>query len=182
MTNKQWEYISNKSLELFTFGQQYAFSHGLILVDTKYEFGVDKNGDILLVDELHTCDSSRFWLADTYAEKFNTNQEPDKYDKDLIRDYIKTICDPYTIPIIPDIPYNILHKVSIEYIKFYYKLFSQRLEIPSQQILHVIIIAGSITDKDHVDNIITELHRYNLNSIEIYQHIVILKIVGYLLL
>lgn len=163
MTKNEWEYISNKALQLFSFGQQYSLEHGLILVDTKYEFGRDSSGNIILVDELHTCDSSRFWLAQTYSEKFTNGLEPDKYDKDLVRDYVKSICDPYTIKKIPDLPYDILKQVSLEYMRFYFKLF-KHLDVYIPKTLHAIIIAGSINDKEHVNNIIAALDHYNLHS------------------
>ena len=67
---KDWEFVSQKALELFAFGQQEALAKGLILVDTKYEFGKDEAGNIILIDEIHTPDSSRYWLADSYHERF----------------------------------------------------------------------------------------------------------------
>ena len=53
---------------------------GFILVDTKYEFGKDVEGNVLLIDELHTCDSSRYWVKETYIERFENNLEPEKID------------------------------------------------------------------------------------------------------
>ena len=89
--------------ELFAFGQSEAASRGLILVDTKYEFGYDKQGNIVLIDEVHTCDSSRFWRASSYSARFFNGEEPEKLDKDSVRDYVKSRCDPYNEPI-PEIP------------------------------------------------------------------------------
>lgn len=74
MTQEQWEVASNAALALFAFGQQEALGRGLLLVDTKYEIGVDNEGNILLIDEIHTPDSSRYWLADTYEERFAAGQ------------------------------------------------------------------------------------------------------------
>ena len=68
-------------------------------MDTKYEFGRTSDGQIILIDEVHTCDSSRFWLKDSYQP----GVEPKKLDKDAARDYIKSVCDPYNDPI-PEIP------------------------------------------------------------------------------
>ena len=62
MTKEECDYIYSKSLELFKFGQSIADKAGFILVDTKYEFGKDYDDNIILIDELHTCDSSRYWL------------------------------------------------------------------------------------------------------------------------
>jgi phosphoribosylaminoimidazole-succinocarboxamide synthase len=57
----------------------------LILVDTKYEFGIAPDGSVLLIDEVHTPDSSRFWRAQTYAEKFSAGREPENFDKEFVR-------------------------------------------------------------------------------------------------
>ena len=108
MTQKQWDYVSAKALQLFKAGQEYAREKGFILVDTKYEFGVDcsdnKNNNlsyntgnndnvnkILLIDELHTCDSSRYWRLSSYQERFDNGEEPESLDKDAIRKYISTL-------------------------------------------------------------------------------------------
>jgi phosphoribosylaminoimidazole-succinocarboxamide synthase len=103
MTKDEWLTIKAKALELFSYGQSYADKHGLILVDTKYEFGKDSDGNIMLIDELHTCDSSRYWLKVSYNERFKNQQEPDSLDKDIIRRYIASRCDPYKDKL-PEIP------------------------------------------------------------------------------
>ena len=96
MTQEQWDKVSSMAIRLFKYGQATALEKGLLLVDTKYEFGVDEHGDVVLIDEVHTCDSSRYWFAKTYEERFANGKEPDKYDKDVVRDYIKkTVDDPY---------------------------------------------------------------------------------------
>ena len=97
MTQEQWDEVSEKALRIFQYSQDYADERGLILVDTKYEFGVDSEGNILLIDEVNTCDSSRYWFKATYDECMREGKEPQKYDKDIIRDYIKkTVDDPYS--------------------------------------------------------------------------------------
>lgn len=78
-----WEQVQAAALEIFRRGQQLAGKAGLILVDTKYEFGRD--GRILLIDEVHTPDSSRFWKADTYASRLSAGQEPENFDKEFVR-------------------------------------------------------------------------------------------------
>ena len=80
----QRNYIYEKALELFNMGTLLAKYRGLILVDTKYEFGF-YNDEIILMDEIHTCDSSRYWKADSFESRFAADQEPEKYDKDCIR-------------------------------------------------------------------------------------------------
>lgn len=80
-----WDEVQQAALGLFAFGQQAAQKAGLILVDTKYEFGRTADGKVTLIDEVHTPDSSRFWKGDTYAERFENGQEPENFDKEFIR-------------------------------------------------------------------------------------------------
>ena len=80
-----WEQVQAAALAIFKRGQAIAQHAGLILVDTKYEFGRAKDGRVLLIDEVHTPDSSRFWKADTYAEKFGRGDEPENFDKEFVR-------------------------------------------------------------------------------------------------
>src|SRR3546814_731660 len=104
LTRAQWDILSGYALSLFRRGQEMAASRGLILVDTKYEFGTDRNGDIVLADEIHTPDSSRYWMADSYQKKFLAGQRPESFDKDFVRSWVSERCDPYKdeIPVIPD--------------------------------------------------------------------------------
>jgi phosphoribosylaminoimidazole-succinocarboxamide synthase len=74
-----------RSPRLFKRGQDLAAQAGLILVDTKYEFGVDSDGSVRLIDEIHTPDSSRFWRAETYQERIEAGEEPENFDKEFIR-------------------------------------------------------------------------------------------------
>jgi phosphoribosylaminoimidazole-succinocarboxamide synthase len=80
-----WERIQEIALKLFWRGRQLSILADLILVDSKYEFGLDLNGDLVLIDELHTPDSSRMWRADTYDERFEIGEEPENFDKEFIR-------------------------------------------------------------------------------------------------
>ena len=73
------------AMKLFAAGQAACAERGLILVDTKYEFGKTKDGKILVIDEIHTPDSSRFWMADTYAQRFAEGLDPEPLDKDFVR-------------------------------------------------------------------------------------------------
>lgn len=115
------------SLELFKRGSEIAKEMGLILVDTKYEFGKSLDGEILLIDELHTCDSSRYWLKKTYNERFNNKQEPEKLDKDCVRDWVRTKCDPYN-DCIPPLPEDIIIKAYDSYKYFYDTITAQTQE------------------------------------------------------
>lgn len=80
-----WERIQETVLRLFLRGQQLCILSDMILVDSKYEFGLDLNGDLVLIDELHTPDSSRLWRTDTYDENFEAGEEPDSFDKEFVR-------------------------------------------------------------------------------------------------
>jgi phosphoribosylaminoimidazole-succinocarboxamide synthase len=80
-----WEKVQDAALAVFRRGQEIAARGGLILVDTKYEFGLTAEGELVLIDEVHTPDSSRYWLADTYAKRFAAGEEPDNFDKEFVR-------------------------------------------------------------------------------------------------
>ena len=73
---------------LFAHGQRVCAQRGLILVDTKYELGKTPNGRIVVIDEIHTPDSSRFWYAHTYAERFEAGQDPESFDKEYVRRWL----------------------------------------------------------------------------------------------
>ena len=88
-TPKQWEEIADKALKLFRRGQELAAKRGLILVDTKYEMGYDRDGVLHIADEVHTPDSSRYWLEETYEERFAGHQEPDSLDKEFFRLWLR---------------------------------------------------------------------------------------------
>lgn len=76
------------ALKMFSHGQKIAEEKGLILVDTKYEMGLDENGQVMIVDEIHTPDSSRYWIRETYEERMNAGKEPDSLDKEFVRNMI----------------------------------------------------------------------------------------------
>ena len=174
MTLEECNYIYEKALELFNYGQTVADAAGLILVDTKYEFGKDNHGQILLIDELHTCDSSRYWLKSSYNERITSGLEPNKLDKDCIRDWVKSNCDPYNDPI-PAVPDNIIQKAYENYNLFYDMITNINefpytpLPTPIQSPIQtpqsspdksnikkntlVVILSGSIKDFQHVEKI-----------------------------
>ncbi len=74
-------------MKLFAAGQKICADRGLILVDTKYELGKTRGGDIIVIDEIHTPDSSRFWMSNSYQERFDAGNEPESFDKDFVRNY-----------------------------------------------------------------------------------------------
>ena len=82
-----WAQICQAAIAIFRRGQEIARRGGLILVDTKYEFGVTDEGEVRLIDEVHTPDSSRYWIAETYAERVAAGQEPENFDKEFVRLY-----------------------------------------------------------------------------------------------
>jgi phosphoribosylaminoimidazole-succinocarboxamide synthase len=110
--------LAELSLAIFARGRELAAKRGLILVDTKFEFGLDENGDICLADEVLTPDSSRFWLNDSYAEKLEANESPDGLDKEFLRLWVNARCDPYKDPI-PQIPEDSLIEFAGRYIRLY---------------------------------------------------------------
>jgi phosphoribosylaminoimidazole-succinocarboxamide synthase len=82
---ESWSQIQSAALAIFKVGQETARRANMILVDTKYEFGRAADGRILLIDEVHTPDSSRFWKAESYSEHFAAGEEPENFDKEFIR-------------------------------------------------------------------------------------------------
>ncbi|MEX1045703.1 MAG: phosphoribosylaminoimidazolesuccinocarboxamide synthase [Chthoniobacterales bacterium] len=80
-----WERVQTIALRLFARGVETAERVGLLLADTKYEFGLDRDGQLLLIDEVHTPDSSRFWIAATADERLRAGEEPESADKEIVR-------------------------------------------------------------------------------------------------
>lgn len=120
MTQEQWDLCAIYAHKLFSYGQEVAARRGLILVDTKYEFGLlEETGEILLVDEIHTPDCSRYWLSDTYESKFALGEEPDNIDKEFLRRWYRSQCDPYKDDILPPAPPELVNELSRRYIMIY---------------------------------------------------------------
>ena len=145
VTTEQWHELAEKSLALFTRGREMAVKNDLILVDTKYEFGVDENGIIVVADEIHTPDSSRYWLADSYPARFASGENPESLDKEFLRLWIAAKCDPYKDPI-PEIPAATLIEFSEKYIKLFERVTGQAFEKPDL----------SISVRDRIRNAISE--------------------------
>lgn len=104
LTKQQWEFLSNAVLALYARGVEICARQGIILVDTKYELGVDPNGEIILIDEIHTPDSSRFWFANEYEERLRKGEEQKKIDKEYLREWLaaKGFRGEGEVPAIPD--------------------------------------------------------------------------------
>ena len=119
MTQEQWDFVSDKVLRLFERGTRIASENGLILVDTKYEFGYDEDGNIYLIDEIHTPDSSRFWIKDSYQERIAKGNEPENIDKEFLRLWFMEHCDPYKDKKLPEAPQELVTELSKRYIQLY---------------------------------------------------------------
>ena len=129
LTVQQWEMVSELALALFARGREIAGQHGLILADTKYEFGFDRDGRIVLADEIHTPDSSRYWLADTYQQRFDGGEPPESLDKDFVRRWVTARCDPYRDPI-PPIPRDIVAEAARLYVEVFETVTGRPFEFP----------------------------------------------------
>ncbi len=130
MTQEDWEAASDIALKLFAFGQETARRHGLILVDTKYELGKDQDGNILLIDEIHTPDSSRYWIADSYESRFREGQEPENIDKEFLRLWFVEHCDPYNDPELPPAPEELVVELSKRYLLLYETITGNAFPFP----------------------------------------------------
>ncbi|MFM8819396.1 MAG: phosphoribosylaminoimidazolesuccinocarboxamide synthase [Phenylobacterium sp.] len=130
LTRGQWDDVSAYALALFARGQARAAERGLILADTKYEFGLDPDGRIVLADEIHTPDSSRYWMADTYADRFEAGERPDSFDKDFVRSWVAERCDPYVDPI-PAIPPEMIEQTSDVYVDAFRRITGRAFEAPA---------------------------------------------------
>ena len=174
LTESEWNYIHDTALKLFKFGQMVANSRDFLLVDTKYEFGYGLDGTITLVDEIHTCDSSRYWRKSTYDERFSNGMEPERLDKDIVRNWVKSKCNPYTDPI-PEIPQDVISGIDSVYTGFYNELTETELitnELNVDECVgkyfsddissYVIIVAGSTSDHEHISTLVDKANKLNL--------------------
>ena len=130
LTRAQWEETSRLALALFARGRDIAARRGLILVDTKYEFGFAEDGSIVLADEIHTPDSSRYWFAGTYPERFAAGARPDSFDKDYVRAWVAARCDPYKEPV-PPIPPDVILGAASAYIGAYETITGCAFALPA---------------------------------------------------
>ena len=187
LSKKNWGLVSKAAMELYKFGVLESKKKGLCLVDTKYEFGRDVDGNIILIDEIHTCDSSRFWYI---QDESYTDVSPKKIDKDMVRDWLHQNCeDVYNNN--PAIPKEVVKDVTAAYVNYTKLLFNDE---PSRQnsitlsqtsdnwtwetakniYLNyykngiVCIVAGSITDEAHVKKIATCLSNRNIYTSILY--------------
>lgn len=104
VSQEVYDKMANAAIALYNFGNELVSKNNLILVDTKYEFGLDSEGNLTLIDEMHTPDSSRYWIKDTYEERFSKGEDPQKLDKEYVRQFLadKGFIGDGDIPEIPD--------------------------------------------------------------------------------
>jgi phosphoribosylaminoimidazole-succinocarboxamide synthase len=133
LTPAQWQSITETALALFARGRDMAARRGLILVDTKYEFGRDRDGRILLADEIHTPDSSRYWFAESYPRRFEAGERPESFDKDFVRSWVAARCDPYKDEI-PEIPREMVLETARVYISAYERITGRAFELPDPSV------------------------------------------------
>ena len=187
LTKKEWDLISKAALELYDYGVSESRKRGLCLVDTKYEFGRDSDNNIILIDEVHTCDSSRYWYL---QDEPYTDVSPKKIDKDMVRDWLQNNCaDVYKDS--PAIPSDIADSVSLAYQNFTTLLYSDDTDNQNSITLPqrsdtwtwetakniylnyykngiVCIVAGSVKDEPHVKKICKSLATRNIYSSVLY--------------
>jgi len=129
LTAAQWREVTDIALRLFARGREIAAKRGLILVDTKYEFGFDAERRIILADEIHTPDSSRYWMQESYGRRFAAGERPESFDKDFVRSWVVERCDPYKDEI-PEIPREIVQEAARVYITAYETITGQEFALP----------------------------------------------------
>ena len=126
LTPEIWQKVSELALKLFAHGQEVALKKGLILVDTKYEFGLDENEQLTLIDEIHTPDSSRYWQANSYEDRTKQGLEPENFDKEFLRLWFKENCDPYNDEKLPAAPVEMVAELSRRYIQIYEQITGKK--------------------------------------------------------
>jgi phosphoribosylaminoimidazole-succinocarboxamide synthase len=119
ITQKLFDEVKEAATKLFMHGREIAANRGLILVDTKYEFGTDEHGDLVLIDEIHTPDSSRYWQLASYADRMKSGHEPEYFDKEFLRLWFKEHSDPYKDERLPEAPPDMIEEMSNRYIRMY---------------------------------------------------------------
>ena len=130
MEKEHWEYASQKAIDLFVRGQEISSRHGLILVDTKYEMGIAEDGEITLIDEIRTPDSSRYWIENSFEQRLQEKKEPENIDKEFLRLWFKDNCDPYKDEILPEAPSELVVELSARYIHLYEMITGEDFTFP----------------------------------------------------
>jgi phosphoribosylaminoimidazole-succinocarboxamide synthase len=121
------ERVEDVARRLFLRGQELAAARGLILVDTKYEMGFDADGALTLIDEVHTPDSSRYWIAASYESRLAQGLEPEYFDKEFLRLWFMEHCDPYRDKVLPEAPAEMVRELSNRYAAIFQQLTGETL-------------------------------------------------------
>ncbi|HLY58366.1 MAG TPA: phosphoribosylaminoimidazolesuccinocarboxamide synthase [Stellaceae bacterium] len=145
LTEAQWQAASALALALFARGREMAAARGLILADTKYEFGFDESGAIVVADEIHTPDSSRYWFAESYQRRLAAGERPDSFDKDYVRSWVAARCDPYRDEV-PPIPREVRLEAARLYIEAYERITGERLAMPDPAVPVLERIRGNLAE------------------------------------
>jgi len=129
VSEEDYSYLEKKTLALFESGTEYAKNKGLILVDTKYEFGKSKDGEILLIDEIHTPDSSRYFYLSGYEERQQNGEKQKQLSKEFVRQWlIENNFQGKEGQTIPNMNEEFINLVSNRYIELFEKITSQNFE------------------------------------------------------
>lgn len=131
-TQEEWDKLAVYAKKLFAKGQQMARGRGLLLADTKYEFGKDEQ-DIFLIDEVHTADSSRYFYADSYDAfvKDRGNEKPKQLSKEFLREWLMAHnFSNQQGEKMPDLPDDVINQISERYIELYEQLTGEKFETP----------------------------------------------------
>jgi phosphoribosylaminoimidazole-succinocarboxamide synthase len=143
LTPQQWQRASELALALFARGREIARDRGLILVDTKYEFGFDAAGAIVLADEVHTPDSSRYWLAESYEARLAAGEPPETLDKDFVRRWVTARCDPYRDPL-PEIPRQVVLEAARLYVEAFETITGRTFAFPDPALPPLVRIRANL--------------------------------------
>jgi len=143
LSEEQWTTVSDYALALFAKGRAIARERGLILVDTKYEFGIDESGTIMIADEIHTPDSSRYWFLESYQQRFEAGERPESFDKDFVRTWVVARCDPYKDEI-PEIPQDVVLETSRVYIDAFERITGQTFALPDPNVPVLERVRGNL--------------------------------------
>ena len=135
ITRELFESLKTTALKLFARGQEIAAQRSLILVDTKYEFGLDESGMLTLIDEVHTHDSSRYWRLGSYEERLRKGEEPEYFDKEFLRLWFKEHSDPYKDAVLPEAPRELVEELARRYIAIYEEITGQGFKAGEEPVL-----------------------------------------------
>lgn len=142
VSEKIYKQMEKTALALFEKGTKICARAGIILVDTKYEFGLTDKGELMLIDEIHTPDSSRFWVRKTYLQRFKKGLEPENFDKEFLRLWYKErgyAGDGKP----PKMSKEIIQKVSKRYVSIYRKITGKRF-IPTRSSISNVILRKAL--------------------------------------